>query len=245
MNKFSYYDKLDYTIDNLGYVSVARNNNYIFTSKTGKERNCLIYIEQGEIVYDFIALHKSLQLDKDTILFVPAKCPYIAKYQKDNTQIKFLAFDILAQHTPAQFSNPFCQKNARLSEIFKSITNENRNHSLFLAAKIYELLYLTCRENLIIPDRYKKLLPAISEIDLFFQENRKISYYSDMCGISESNFRKLFKEYTGKSFIEYRNYLRIAEARKLIATGEYTVSEAAYLTGFNNMSFFYEALKKY
>ena len=52
-------------------------------------------------------------------------------------------------------------------------------------------------------------------------------------------------EYTGKSPIEYRNTVRIAAAKRLIKTGELTVSEAAYLVGFNNMSFFYEAYNKY
>ena len=63
--------------------------------------------------------------------------------------------------------------------------------------------------------------------------------------MSESNFRKLFKEYTGKSPIEYRNLIRLSEAHKMITEHKYSVQEAAYLTGFNNMSFFYECLKKY
>ena len=61
-----------------------------------------------------------------------------------------------------------------------------------------------------------------------------------MCGISESNFRKSFKEYKGVSPIEYRNIIRCREVKKMLDSGEFTVSEAAYLTGFNNMSFFYK-----
>ena len=62
--------------------------------------------------------------------------------------------------------------------------------------------------------------------------------------MSESNFRKLFKEYTGRTLIEYRNRIRIAEVRKLIASEEYSVQEAAYQVGFRNMSFFIETLRK-
>ena len=65
-----------------------------------------------------------------------------------------------------------------------------------------------------------------------------------MCNMSESNFRRLFKEYTGHSLIEYRNLIRISEAKKMIESKEYTVAEAAYLTGFNNMSFFYDVYNK-
>ena len=63
--------------------------------------------------------------------------------------------------------------------------------------------------------------------------------------MSESNFRKLFRENIGKSPIEYRNHIRIMEFEKLISSGEFTVSEAAYVVGFNNMSFFYEVYHKY
>ena len=62
--------------------------------------------------------------------------------------------------------------------------------------------------------------------------------------MSESHFRKRFKEYTGKSPIDYRNTIRIYEAKKLIESGECTVQEAAYTVGFNNMSFYYDVVKK-
>ena len=53
------------------------------------------------------------------------------------------------------------------------------------------------------------------------------------------------EEYTGKSPIEYRNDIRISMFEKLMESREFTVSEAAYLVGFNNMSFFYETYNKY
>ena len=89
-----------------------------------------------------------------------------------------------------------------------------------------------------------KILPALTEINQRYFENRMLSYYSDMCNMSESNFRKLFREYTGKSLVEYRNNIRLFEVKKMIASGEFTVAEAAYTAGFNNMSFFYKIYGK-
>ncbi len=96
-----------------------------------------------------------------------------------------------------------------------------------------------------IPKKYIKLLPAISEIKLKYTESKKLSHYAEMCDMSQSNFRRLFKEYTGKTFIEYRNVIRIFAAKAMIDSGEFSVSEAAYLSGFNNMSFFYEIYNRY
>ena len=71
-------------------------------------------------------------------------------------------------------------------------------------------------------------------------QNNKLSYYAELCNMSESNFRRLFKDYTGKSLIDYRNSLRLLAVQKMIDSGELSISEAAYLAGFNNMSFFYK-----
>ena len=96
-----------------------------------------------------------------------------------------------------------------------------------------------------IPQKYQKLLPALWELKQQYFKNEKISYYAELCSMSESNFRKLFKEYTGNNPITYRNLIRISAVQTLLNTGEATISEAAYLVGFNNMSFFYQVYNKY
>ena len=62
--------------------------------------------------------------------------------------------------------------------------------------------------------------------------------------MSEVNFRRLFKEYTGKSPVEYRNDIRLKNAKIKLQSGEYNVSEAAYESGFSNLSFFIRLYKK-
>lgn len=128
-------------------------------------------------------------------------------------------------------------------QVFLEISPENLRNTLILCSAVYRLIHIFLSGANKISKKYAKILPAISEINKKYYENKKLSYYADMCNMSESNFRLLFKEYTGKSPIEYRNRIRIIEARKMIDSGEFTVGEAAYNTGFNNMSFFYEMLK--
>lgn len=151
---------------------------------------------------------------------------------------------MISNNVPKVFNTAIYKSETALADIFKTISGKNANSIVFLASKTYELLYLIEQEKVVIPDKHKKILPALNEIQKFYFENKKLSYYSDMCNMSESNFRKLFKEYTGKSPIEYRNLIRISEAKKMIDSGEFTVVESAYLTGFNNMSFFYELYNK-
>lgn len=236
--------KLDYIIDYIGFVNVSRNAGFTFPYKNGKEKFSLIFVEYGEMNYYFTKTKENIKLLKGSTLLIPKHTPYIATYTHKNTIAKVITFNIISNNMPARLNTLICKNETALADVFKTISAQNANSPIFLAAKIYELLYLIEQENVVIPDKYKKIVPALNEIEKYYFENKKLSYYSDMCHMSESNFRKLFKEYTGKSPIEYRNLIRISEAKKMIDSKEFSVSEAAYLNGFNNMSFFYELYNK-
>ena len=56
--------------------------------------------------------------------------------------------------------------------------------------------------------------------------------------MSEVSFRRNFKEFTGKAPLEYRNDIRLNNAKIMLQSGQYTVSETAEACGFSNLSFF-------
>ena len=62
--------------------------------------------------------------------------------------------------------------------------------------------------------------------------------------MSEVNFRRMFKEYTGRSPIEYRNDIRLSRARAMLLSREFNVAETAEICGFSNLSFFIRLYKK-
>ncbi len=57
-------------------------------------------------------------------------------------------------------------------------------------------------------------------------------------GISYSNFRKLFKEYTGVSPALYQQELRIQRAKELLAISDLSVKEIAYRLNFDSSDYF-------
>lgn len=231
--------KLNYIIDDIGFVNVLRNAGFEFVYSTGKDRYSLIVVQNGSIEYRFIDTNETVRLTKGKLLFIPKNYPYVAKYLEDNTIIRILTFD--TDSTAEFLTSPVLKK---LNDFSDSFNIEGARSTAYLAARVYDFLDILEKETKIVPKKYHKIIPAIEEIGINYFENKKISFYSDMCSMSESNFRKLFKEYTGKSPIEYRNLIRISEVKKMIDSGEFTVSEAAYLAGFNNMSFFYDVYNK-
>lgn len=65
-----------------------------------------------------------------------------------------------------------------------------------------------------------------------------IQQIADECSISYSNFRKLFKEYTGVSPALYQQELRIQRAKELLATTDLSVKEIAYRLNFDSSDYF-------
>lgn len=236
---------LNFEIIEPGFVQVKRDFNHFYAYKNGKPAYSFIFVQKGEINYHFIPLKKKVLLEKNMGIFIPKNLPYNATYLQDSTQIKILTFDVKTTRALPYLNEPTPLSIPELPLLFTSISPQNMYSPLFLSSKIYELLhYLETTENS-IPKKYQKLRPALLELKNEYFKNEKISYYADLCSMSESNFRKLFKEYTGHNPINYRNLIRISAVQSLLNTGETTISEAAYLVGFNNMSYFYQVYNKY
>lgn len=74
------------------------------------------------------------------------------------------------------------------------------------------------------------------EIDL----NKVISEY----GISPSRFRAIFKQQMNRSPMEYIIDYKIEQAKKLLSTNKYNVSEVSYMVGYDDMHYFSRLFKQ-
>ena len=131
-----------------------------------------------------------------------------------------------------------------INAFFNPVDNRTFAPPFYYLSCFYRLLWQIDESYSKIPVKYKKLQAALSEISERYAENEKIEYYAELCGMSEVNFRRLFREYTGQSPVDYRNELRLNHARIKLQSGEYNVSEAAVTSGFSNLSFFIRLYKK-
>lgn len=67
---------------------------------------------------------------------------------------------------------------------------------------------------------------------------------ADRLNMSYSNFRKMFKEYTGFAPSQYIQELKIQKSKELLTNTNIPVKEVAYLMGFENQEYFFTAFKK-
>ena len=245
MKEFRLSGNLDFQINDISYVRISRAGGFALRHKMGKERFSLVLTVKGRMRYTFPNDGMELVAEEGAMCLIPKNYPYGSDYEIHETEIQLLLFDIDLENTPELLSTPKLIVDPEIMDAFRVIDGVRKMSPMFLAGRIYEILSLVDGSDDRLPEKYGRIAPAIAEINKYYFESKKTGYYAELCNMSESNFRKTFRECIGKSPIEYRNILRIFEAKKLLDSGAYTATEVAYITGFNNMSFFYEMLKRY
>ena len=76
------------------------------------------------------------------------------------------------------------------------------------------------------------------EIREHLESSLTIQQVAENLGVSYSNFRKLFKEYTGISPATYQQDLRLQRAKELLSTTDMSIKEIAYRLNFESPDYF-------
>ena len=238
-----------FRVGNIDIQSVARPKNYRHSFRNGREKHGFIYIVSGKMVDSFRGGRvERICASQGELIFVPKGSVYTGLYLEENTKIKIIQFDLVSGELPYYLSAPVKIDLPHLSELvnafFHPIESHTVYHPFYYLSCLYELLWKIDERCASLPPKYKKLQPALTEITECWNENPRISYYAELCQMSEANFRRLFREYLGVSPVDYRNDIRLTHAQNKLQSGEYNVSEAAYESGFSNLSFFIRLYKK-
>ena len=89
------------------------------------------------------------------------------------------------------------------------------------------------------------LVPALEYIDQnYTKENISTAYLAKLCNVSEPYLRKLFHNAFSVAPAVYMRNLRIKYAKGLLRSGEYSVTDVALLSGFNDIAYFSREFKK-
>jgi AraC-like DNA-binding protein len=89
-----------------------------------------------------------------------------------------------------------------------------------------------------------KLNKITSYIFNHLNETISLDNLAGTVNMHPSAIGRYFKKNTGYSPVDYINRIRIGNACRVIASGESTISEAGYQSGFNNLSHFNRVFRK-
>ena len=245
--KYQYYlQETNFTVKGIDIQTVSRPKGYRHSFRSGRSKHGFIYTVSGQMRDEFPSMNITVKADE--MIFIPKGSTYTGEYLEDGTTIKIVQFDLESGTLPEYLCSPIkieIPNAGDLIESFFSPTSSRfMNHPFYYLSRIYELLWKVDESRSKIPQKYKKLRAALSELNEHWSKNETIAYYAALCNMSEVNFRRLFREYTGMSPIDYRNDLRLKSAKTMLASGEYNVTEAAEASGFSSPSFFIKLYKK-
>ena len=238
-----------FRIGNIDIQNVSRPKSYKHTFRGGRDKHGFVYTVSGRM-RDIFQSGETGEIctSGGELVFIPKNTVYTGVYLEDHTEIKIVQFDLVSGTLPEYLSLPVKIELPKVGELieafFRPVENRTSSHPFYYLSCLYNLLWQIDESYSGIPAKYKKLQAALSEITEHANKNVPVSYYAELSSMSEVNFRRLFKEYTGLSPIEYRNDLRLSNAKNKLQSGEYNVSEVAELCGFSNLSFFIRLYKK-
>lgn len=114
----------------------------------------------------------------------------------------------------------FCFKLSRITQKLGKRKIENRNQGNILSFKV-----------------------LLDYIEKNYHKNITLRDGAEIMNLSESYFSTLFKEYTGYSFINYINIVRIENAINDLIESQSSITEIALNKGFNNIKTFNRVFK--
>lgn len=107
----------------------------------------------------------------------------------------------------------------------------------------YTLLHI-CEQKRFEPSYYQRITRVQEYIQKNYQKDIKIIELANLCSFSESHFRKIFRNVTGISCIQYINLVKIEIARNILLSGTANVTEAALQVGYSDVFYFSRIFKK-
>ena len=145
----------------------------------------------------------------------------------------------------------------RISKLFENMrwefTKRYRGYSWTIRFKLIELLVTVIRDkNFKLPIKGEMGKPLsnshIQDVLIYLETDymNKITVENilQFCPLSRSHFHALFKQETGKTFIEYLNILRCEKAAEMLIATDDSVLDISFKSGFNNFSHFCHTFKR-
>lgn len=241
MKRELFLQEPSFTVGNIGTVNAARPLGYRHTYRC-RPKHAFVYVVQGQMTN---RIGESLLIvEAGELTFFPAGTRYSSVYSAEGTEIKIVQFDLMEGKLPVYFSSPRKVALPDAGEWMDRFFMPVQAHPFYYLSQLYAFLQRIEERETRLPAKFRRLQPAMAELEAHLEGNDRVGHYATLCGMSEAGFRRLFREYIGCSPVEYRNTLRLERARTLLQSGEYNVSEAAEQVGFANLSFFIRLYKK-
>lgn len=193
---------------------------------------------------------KTFPVESGDLIFMPKGSDYVVDAMEFG-ECYAINFQIESDEIIEPFALPL--KNLpQLTDWFRKAETSWRKketgyyeHCLALLYSILSELKKQCTLEYVSGNASTLLAKATNYIaEHYTEEPIRISDLASRCGVSEVYLRRLFHNALGVSHVQYINTIKIQRARELIASGFYSLTEIAALSGFFDYAYFSREFKK-
>ncbi|WP_286316388.1 AraC family transcriptional regulator [Romboutsia ilealis] len=138
--------------------------------------------------------------------------------------------------------------------LFESMKSIKTGYEFLIQGSLYYLIGLVLRFDLYksknkgnkrIQEKTLHFKNVLTLIESEYQSPLTLEDLSKAAGMTPKYFCRFFSEMTNKTPIEYLNYYRIESACEQLLTTDYSITEVALNSGFNDASYFIKMFKKH
>ncbi len=114
-----------------------------------------------------------------------------------------------------------------------------------LEISMYETFYLLLTEQSLLPAVDSRIGAVMAFIEQNIAEQLQIKSLAKVAFLSETQFKKLFKQQTGMTVMEYVTKLRMEKAQALLTHTDYSLQIVGEKVGYSELSSFSRKFSQY
>ncbi len=186
---------------------------------------------------------KTYRIGTGELLYLPQNMAYTADY----TDTEMIAVHFYTEKSDRSIERYPIASAEELYPLFRELhalwTDKEPGYMVYAMAKLYQIL------GTVLESETKTRLPAhlLQAVSILHRDFRNpalsIPAICRDVGISQTQFRQLFKKHYRKTPVDYITHLRLENARSLISGGT-PIELAATESGFNDPKYFARVVKK-
>lgn len=239
------------------YPTRGHADGYYFELSKGRILNeyQMLYIIEGEGVFHSRTVKEARLREGDMFLLFPGEWhsyhplsgrgwkKYWIGFKGQNMDDRVRA-GFLSPQKPIYHLGYSAQMEQLYKSAYETAIKEAAYTQQLLAGIVNHIIGMmySLERNIELSNRSQNHVDMISRALLRIRESLEssltIQQVADEMGVSYSNFRKLFKEYTGLSPATYQQDLRLQRAKELLSTTDMSIKEIAYKLNFDSPDYF-------
>lgn len=245
----------EFSVSNIVVISGIRPfGRTVDLYSVGRTTHGLLYIWSGEATFRQND-GKTVKATDGQLIFLPKFLKYKMQYTGESTTFVLVNFDLfdktgqslaLSKDITLLAEDPNRQIASIMSKFEVCSAAQNFAGAFRRKELFYRLLSkLYGNGDFPLEDQnFPQIAKGVLLLKQTYLENIPIEEFAAQSNLSISSFRTLFRKQYGTSPLQYRNMLRINRAKQLIESDNFTVAEAAYASGFENIGYFCRCYKK-